>query len=240
MRDRTEANGNFSLESHTGLHFWHSFLTVPNSWHRAAFIFCLCTDPGTSPGGLESGVRQFISPRLNHWFFTISTAWFRRHVALEKEVPLGDSIARSWFHLAECCGSVLSSVATPQRVPGTRSRPHFASIRPPHSRCLAPDLDPCLLYARNRHTWCGPVKRLHRLATGGYGQGTGTRMLPNRSHRLPSGGQRREYSFHRLATGGYGRSPPAAATGATTLRLGRIKVLIYTWAAAGLPQTSEP
>ena len=138
MRDRTEANGNFSLESHTGLHFWHSFLTVPNSWHRAAFIFCLCTDPGTSPGGLESGVRQFISPRLNHWFFTISTAWFRRHVALEKEVPLGDSIARSWFHLAKCCGSVLSSVATPQRVPGTRSRPHFASIRPPHSGCLAP------------------------------------------------------------------------------------------------------
>ena len=33
---------------------------------------------------------------------------------------------------------------------------------------------------------------------------------------------------------------PAAATGANTLRLGRIKVLIYTWAAAGLPQTSEP
>ena len=118
---------------------------MPNSWHRAAFIFCLCTDPGTSPGGLESGVRQFISPRLNHWFFTISTAWFRCHGALEKEVPLGDSIARSWFHLAECCGSVLSSVATPQRVPGTRSRPHFASIRPPHSRCLAPDPAPCLL-----------------------------------------------------------------------------------------------
>ena len=33
---------------------------------------------------------------------------------------------------------------------------------------------------------------------------------------------------------------PAAATSANTLRLGRIKVLIYTWDAAGLPQTSEP
>jgi hypothetical protein len=168
------------------LHFWHSFHTVPNSWHRAAFIFCLCTDPGASPGGLESGVRQFISPRLNHWFFTISTAWFRCDVALEREIPLGDSIARSWLHNAECCGSVLSSVAkldnathfdvlartkhrlhpsgdkvhgqlnTPPRVPGTdldpcllasdrpaagawhRSSPLFASIHPPHSRCLAP------------------------------------------------------------------------------------------------------
>jgi hypothetical protein len=149
------------------LHFWHSFLTVPNSWHRAAFIFCLCTDPGASPGGLESGVRQFISPRLNHWFFTISTAWFRCDVALEREIPLGDSIARSWLHLAECCGSVLSSVAkldnathfdvlartkhrlhpsgdkvhgqlnTPPRVPGTDLDLQFASIRPPHSRCLA-------------------------------------------------------------------------------------------------------
>ena len=159
MRDRTEANGNFSLESHTGLHFWHSFLTVPNSWHRAAFIFCLCTDPGTSPGGLESGVRQFISPRLNHWFFTISTAWFRCHVALEKEVPLGDSIARSWFHLAECCGSVFSSVATPQRVPGTRSRPHFASIHPPHSRCLAPDPDPEFASIHPPHSGClAPIK----------------------------------------------------------------------------------
>ena len=28
-------------------------------------------------------------------------------------------------------------------------------------------------------------------------------MLPNRSHPLPSGGQRREKDFHRLATGGY-------------------------------------
>ena len=157
------------------MHFWHSFHTVPNSWHRAAFIFCLCTDPGASPGGLESGVRQFISPRLNHWFFTISTAWFRCDVALEREIPLGDSIARSWLHLAECCGSVLSSVAkldnakhfdvlartkhrlhpsgdkvhgqlnTPPRVPGTDLDLQFASIRPLHSRCLAPDPAPCLL-----------------------------------------------------------------------------------------------
>ena len=148
---------------------------MPNSWHRAAFIFCLCTDPGASPGGLESGVRQFISPRLNHWFFTISTAWFRCDVALEREIPLGDSIARSWLHLAECFGSVLSSVAkldnathfdvlartkhrlhpsgdkvhgqlnTPPRVPGTNLDLQFASIRPPHSRCLAPDPAPCLL-----------------------------------------------------------------------------------------------
>jgi hypothetical protein len=116
---------------------------------------------------LESGVRQFISPRLNHWFFTISTAWFRCDVALEREIPLGDSIARSWLHLAECCGSVLSSVAkldnakhfdvlartkhrlhpsgdkvhgqlnTPPRVPGTDLDLQFASIRPLHSRCLA-------------------------------------------------------------------------------------------------------
>ena len=157
------------------MRFWHSFHTVPNSWHRAAFIFCLCTDPGASPGGLESGVRQFISPRLNHWFFTISTAWFRCDVALEREIPLGDSIARSWLHLAECFGSVLSSVAkldnathfdvlartkhrlhpsgdkvhgqlnTPPRVPGTDLDLQFASIRPPHSRCLAPDPAPCLL-----------------------------------------------------------------------------------------------
>jgi hypothetical protein len=70
--------------------------------------------------------------------------------------------------------------------------PMFASIRPPHSRCLAPDPEPSLLHPRNRHTWCGPETPLHRLATGGFGQGTGTRPLPNRSHRLPSGGQRRE------------------------------------------------
>ena len=31
-----------------------------------------------------------------------------------------------------------------------------------------------------------------------------------------------------------------AATGANMRRLGRIRVLIYNWAAAGLPQTSEP
>ena len=50
-------------------------------------------------------------------------------MALEKEVPLGDSIARSWFHLAECCGSVLSSVATPQQVPGTNGTVRLGSER---------------------------------------------------------------------------------------------------------------
>ena len=144
------------MESPTGLRFWHSFHTVPNSWHRAAFIFCLCTDPGASPGGLESGVRQFISPRLNHWFFTISTAWFRCDVALEREIPLGDSIARSWLHLAECFGSVLSSVAkldnathfdvlarTKHRLHPSGDKVHGQLNTPP--RVPGTDLDPSLL-----------------------------------------------------------------------------------------------
>jgi hypothetical protein len=36
-----------------------------------------------------------------------------------------------------------------------------------------------------------------------YRRGNVHLMLQNRSHRLPSGGQRGELSLHRLATGGY-------------------------------------
>ena len=239
---------------------------MPNSWHRAAFIFCLCTDPGASPGGLESGVRQFISPRLNHWFYTISTAWFRCDVALEREIPLGDSIARSWLHLAECCGSVLSSVAkldnakhfdviartkhrlhpsgdkvhgqlnTPPRVPGTdldlqfasirppHSRclapdpdPMFASTRPPHSRCLAPDPDPSLLASDHRHGCLAPTYTPCLLASDRPTAGAWHLSRPQIQAKRWCGPEK---PLHRLATGGYGRRPPLPQRVPTCVVLG--------------------
>ena len=43
-------------------------------------------------------------------------------------------------------------------------------------------------------------------------------LRPNRSHPLPSGGQRRELSLHRLATGGYGRRTHIVCCGIVTIR----------------------
>ena len=77
-------------------------------------------------------------------------------MALEREIPLGDSIARSWLHLAECCGSVLSSVAkldnathfdvlarTKHRLHPSGDKVHGQLNTPP--RVPGTDLDPCLL-----------------------------------------------------------------------------------------------
>ena len=56
-------------------------------------------------------------------------------------------------------------------MPGTRSSPLFASIRPPHSRCLAPDPAPCLL-ASGRPT-AGAWHQIQNPVC--YTRGTGTR-----------------------------------------------------------------
>ena len=98
-----------------------------------------------------------------------------------------------------------ASDAEAQQVPGTDLAPMFASIRPPHSRCLAPGPAPCLLASEEPAHVGRP-----------------------RETSPPSGNR-----WLRPKT-------PAAATDANTRRLGRLKVLIYTCPAAGLPQTSEP